>query len=402
METGIAQLTADRKPQGSIFDLYNVLQMNDEEVMNFYLKQFIHINSRVQTSSLKKSPFPEELIPHFPARVNDLEPQYWLKVVFPTHFKKEDLDDLIIHLNAFPVSNKRLLSCSLFDNKNLTNTLPLPVIPGEFFMAVDNVEDSYGDQYAFLPYNITQKPVGGTYTIKRGGLERFSKRDIKEMADQFVDLMRSEYATFAAMKMDNINNSMGELEITIQQIKEKTETNLFMISETPTYLLFDPFEERPNNTISASYWTTNCDLANGLAYGIPFSPLKLLPLGKDSCYLLKATSGGKAVPRKEEMLMAYKYALTTRDQLFSARDIENYCYMKFAEKVEHVKVSRGIASSIREKEGLIRTVDVNVEPAAAFASVFDSITLGELKIELEKRSPDTYRYRILIDNKVIA
>jgi len=402
MEPGIAQLPADRKPQGSIFDLYNVLQMNDEEVMNFYLKQFVHINSNVQTSSLRKSTFPEELIPYFPARVKDFEPQYWLKIVFPTHFKKEDLDDLIIHLNAFPVSNKRLLSCSLFDNKNLTNTLPLPVVPGEFFMAVDDVEDSYGDKYAFLPYNITQKPVGGTYTIKRGGMERFSKRNIKEMVDQFVDLLRSEYATFAAMKMDNISNSMEELETIIRQIKEKTETNLFMISETPTYLLFDPVEERPNNTIGASYWTTNCDLANGLAFGIPFSPVKSLPLEKDSCYLLKAASGGKAVPRKEEMLMAYKYALTTRDQLFSARDIENYCYMKFAEKVERVKVSRGIACSIREKEGLIRTVDVNIEPAAEFTTLFDPITLGELRIELEKRSPDTYHYRILIDNKAIA
>ncbi|MCL1932548.1 MAG: hypothetical protein FWF53_01860 [Candidatus Azobacteroides sp.] len=401
-ETGIAQPPEGRKPQGSIFDLYNVLQMNDEEVMNLYRKQFMHINNHVQTSSLKKSPFPEELIPYFPERVKDFEPQYWLKIVFPAHFKKEDLDDLTIHFNAFPVSNKRVLSTSLFDNKNLTNTLPLPVVPGEFFMAVDEVEDSYGDRYAFLPYNITQKPSGGTYTVKRGGLERFGKRDLKEMVDQFVDLLRTEYATFAAMKTDNINNAMEELEIIIKQIKEKTETNLFRVSETPTYLLIDPFEERPNNTISASYWTTNCDLANGIAYGIPFSPLKSLPLEKDSCYLLKAASGGKAVPRKEEMLTAYKYALTTRDQLFSARDIENYCCMKFAEKAERVKVSRGIACSIREKEGLIRTVDVTVEPAPEFTALFDSVTLGELKLELEKRSPDTYRYRILIDNKVIA
>lgn len=97
-----------------------------------------------------------------------------------------------------------------------------------------------------------------------------------------------------------------------------------------------------------------------------------------------------------ERLTAYKYALTTRNQLFSARDIENYCYMKYGVKIALAKVVRGVAAGNRQKEGLIRTVDVLLTPVEEYRGMFDATTIGELKLELEKRSPTMYNYRVIV------
>lgn len=384
-------------PSGGIFSYYNQLQTNDDEVMELYRKQFLHIRENVKPATLKRTPFPEELVPFFPARVNQLEADYWIKVIFPAYFRQDDLDDVIVEMNVFPVNNKNMRVNHLYGSRSLTGILSLPTQPGEYFLTVESVEDSFGRVYNFLPYSQTEAPLGGTYAIKRNGLERFSSRDLKNMTDQFISMLRTELVTFTALKIDNINNSIGEMEQIIRLMQDKIESNNPIIREKPVYLLIDVDREKKDPDITCSYWTCNCDLANNLPFGTPFMPLKAIPLEKDSCFLLKAASGGKAIPKKEEMLMAYKYALTTRDQLFSGRDIENYCRMKYPGYLQRIQVQRGIACSPKPSEGLVRTVDVVIVPLAEYRDHFDAVALGELKTELEKRSPDTYNYRILIE-----
>lgn len=117
--------------------------------------------------------------------------------------------------------------------------------------------------------------------------------------------------------------------------------------------------------------------------------------------LLKATTGGKTSAKRGERMEAYKYALTTRDQLFSIMDIESFCRMKFKEKIEYVKVKRGVGVSNKQKEGLIRTIDVHLVPTEEYRSILsDPVKQGELKTELEKRSPELYNYRIVVLEKV--
>lgn len=395
-ESGIAEAGISEKRPGGIFAHYNTLQLNDEEIMDLYRKQFLYIRDSIRTKTLKKHPFPPELIPYFPERVKEQEPQYWLKILFPPYFKKEDLEDLSVFLNAFPVSNKRISNHTSSRSNNITDILSLPILAGEYFLAVENLEDSFGYQYKFLPYSSTESTLGGTYTIKRGGKERFSTRDLKDLFEKMIDLMRTELSAFTLLKLDNISNSVTEMQQLMNGIKQKLDHNNSAIKEVTTYLLIDPNLENKDNDIDASYWITNCDLANNIPYGTQLNPLKTLPIEKDSCYLLKATTGGRTIAKDSERLTAYKYALTTRNQLFSARDIENYCYMKYSEKVASIKVTRGVAAGIKQSQGLIRTVDVLITPTDEYRELFDATTQGELKLELEKRSPTMYNYRILI------
>lgn len=398
MEQGLAGERTGEKNPGGIFAHYNTLNLNDEEIMELYHKQFLYIKDSCRTHQLEKYPFPPELLAFFPDRVKEAEPQYWLKIQFPPYFKKEDLEDLHVFMNSFPVSNKTINERILERKRDVGGILPLKTSAGEYFLAVQKVENAFGRTYRFLPYTSTdEKPLGGTYTLKRGGKEKFSTRELKDMIERLIDLMRSELSTFKVMKLDNIGNSVTEIQQFIASIKEKIDHNNSLVKETPTYLLIEEInEDEEKSDIEASYWITNCDAANGLPYGTELNPLKTLPLEKDSCYLLKATKGGRATPKEGERLTAYKYALTTRNQLFSIRDIENYCYMKYAEKITTAKVVRGVAVSHKSNEGLIRTLDLQITPANEYREIFDAATIGELKLELEKRSPTSYNYRVLV------
>ncbi len=117
---------------------------------------------------------------------------------------------------------------------------------------------------------------------------------------------------------------------------------------------------------------------------------------------MKATREGKAIPKNDDMLAAYKLSLTTHGQLFSAMDYENYCRHKYVGKIKHVKVRRGIACSSKPKEGLVRTVDICLVPNKEYSGIIhDPATLGELKLELEKRSPYMYNIRVLVEDDAI-
>ena len=396
IDTGIANAHDTDELHGGIFAHYNISYRNDEEVMGLYRKQFVHLKSNIQMPKMKKMPFPEELTPFFPQRVNELDSSHWIKIVFPPYFKSEDLEDVDIMLNAFPVSNKSLKDKSLEREKDLVGILPLSVSEGEYFLSPDGVDDTNGRQYDFLPFTTDDDGTQGmTYTLKRGGLERFSTRDLADMIEELIDLFRSEAVTFNALKMDNIRNSISKMEQFIASISARMDNNNSKIKEVPTYLLIDSEERK--NSVYASYWTSNCHIANNIPYGTPFNPLKALPIEKDSCILLKGSAGGKTTAKSGERLDAYKYSLTTRDQIYSIMDIESFCRMKYADKIQYVKAKLGVAVSYKQKEGLIRTLDVNLVPSDDYKEIlFDPIKQGELKEELERRSPELYNYRIIV------
>ncbi len=399
VETSIANSNSNDELYGGIFSHYNISYRNDEEVMELYRKQFLHIKSHIETRKLVKTPFPKELTPFFSGRVNEIEPQYWMKIVFPPYFKSEDIEDINISLNAFPVSNKNLNHRTLEREKELVGIMPLSVAEGEYFLSPDKVDDASGKIYNFLPFSTEETSSGGTYTIKKGGLERFSTRDLADTIELLIDLFRSETVTFNALKVDNIRNSIAKMEQFIVSISTRMENNSSKIKEIPTYLLIDSDEKK--GSVYASYWTSNCHIANNMPYGTPLKPLKALPLEKDSGYLLKATTGGKTTARSNERIEAYKYALTTRDQLYTISDIENFCRTKFTDKIQYVKAKLGVSVSHRQKEGLIRTLDVNLVPSIEYKEILtDPIKQGELKEELEKRSPELYNYRIVVLNEL--
>jgi hypothetical protein len=382
--------------EDDIFSRYNTFNTNERDIMDLYRKQFLHITNDIRRLPLEKQAFPVELLPFFPERVREQEPQYWIKVTFPTFFKTDELNDIAIHLNAFPVSNKNLKYKTLDRNKNLTGIAALTLSEGEHFFDIAKVEDSHGREYRYLPYALSGKKQGGTYTLNRGNPERFGRKQLTTMLESLISMMHSELAIFLALKTDNLRNVLTDIEQGIHSIQNRMENNNSRMNGSPVYLLIDAEEEDPY--IYIDYWTTNCEAANELPYGSVLHPVHFIPVERDSCVLLKKVKGGKSIPKNKDMLLAYKHALTTHDRLYSATDYENYCRMKFGSKLQQVEIRRGITCSAKPKEGLVRTIDICLTPFPEYMEMMLSpLTKGELKLELEKRSPYLYNFRILVE-----
>ena len=394
--TGIS--TSDRttiKRQGGIFSHYDKLNISDEEIMDKYIRQFLHIKSSIRIAPLNKHSFPEELIPFFSSRVKELEPQYWIKILLPANFKPEEIDEFQVYLNAFPVSNKNLQTQTFDNSRSITGIIPLKVNTGEYFFAVDKVEDSHKRQYSMLPY--TSPEHGGTYTIKKNGLERFSTRSLADILEYLIDLMHSDIAVFHALKIDGMKQTFADMEQTIALVRNKITDSNARIPEIPTYLIIDAKEK--DECIYADYWVTQCEMANNLNYGTRLKPLGTIPVENNSCVMLRATKGGKSISKNEDRLNAYKYSLTSHDRLFSAADFENFCYMKYGDRIQQVSIRKGIACSNKPNHGLQRTVDICLVPLPEYREVMhDPITQGELKTELEKRSPSIFNLRVIIED----
>ncbi len=392
MYSGLPVWEDENTSNGSFFSRYDILNQTDGFVSDYYRMQFLTVGNKLHLSDIAKESFPGEVKDLFPEELTELEPAYWLKVTFPPHISAVNLHDLTICINAFPVANKILYS-EICKCNNLTGIVPLRTKEGETFLSVENVTDSSGKEYKSIPYSSSQTKGTGVYSIKQGGMERFDERNAREYIERLIDLLRSESSAFSSMEMDNLRNIITGLQTGLIELENKLNNSTMTNAEIPSYLLLST--EDKDETIFVDYYATYCHLANGLRSGKVLTPLAAIPLLKNSCYLLKATSGGKPAPNSTGKLDAYRYALTARDQIYTHEDAKNFCLMELGENVTKVEVCRGITVSPRPKEGLVRTIDIFLFPGPGCKDTLLEMQT-ELLIMLHRKSPDAFNYRIII------
>lgn len=400
IKTGMEELKEKKEPGiPHLFYNYNVVHSNTDDILRYYRKHFLTIKTDLYFSILRKLSVPHEWKEIFPEGENRPQPLYWIKVILPPNFTPEDIHDIFVGINAFPVVNSMLYSRLFRNNDSMNNIITLPVKPGEYFLSVDSVHDSYGRNYYSLPYSSEGFKESGTYTVKRGGLERFDTRSAADLISHLTDLFRSEAATFMALQADSLRHVINDMGSLINIVKYKMENNIAQLKEVPTYLLLDGFRENRDNTIYTDYRVTNCEAANGIRSGTPFKTMKSLDVKPNSAVLLCPSFGGKAIPDAAGRVNAYKFALTSRDRLYTDHDIENFLRYELGEKLKSVEIKKGIMCSPRMKEGLIRTIDAHIMLADRFAHLKeDKAFSDELKAQLEQRSPDSFNYRVIFDN----
>ena len=382
-----------------VFAKYDLLNRIDSDILDFYRLQFLTITNDVRLQGKKKTRFPEEIRNLFPDEVTDtLDACYWISVKFPPHISAPNIHDITVNMNAFPVANKNFYSIT-FPTSTVTNIIPMQTGKGEFFLSVDKVEDSYGYRYQPIPYETGAGEQSGVYTVKEGGLERFDGRDLKDYLERLIDLLHSETSVFRSMNMDNMRGVVNDLQKDIKAIENKYRNSKMGLLEKPRYLLLNTLNK--NDIVFIHFWTTLCEQANGIRSGRKFVPFGSIPVINDSGRMLKMSSGGKSAPSVTGRLNAYRYALTSHDQLFTHADISNFCEYELGEKISQIKIQKGIAVSPLPKSGLVRTIDIFLTPSAGCESIVSGMQ-REILTRLHEKSPDSYNYRIFINsNKTI-
>lgn len=379
-----------------IFNEYTAFKKIKDTVKNIYTNQFITLTDLPGNIKAVQQDFPEALsaFGRNAEIATKLPGKYvWLTLKMPPQYNAEVLDNFRFVINAFPVINRKWKQneCK-FDIAG--NNIPLVAGVGEHFLMVDEVADGAGRKYEEIPYTQISSLQKGLYSVRIAGMERFDERNALDLINYVLELTRDEVAAYGNIERDNVVSALKEMVTQMKFLERKTRLANGRVKQVPSYIIVEPHQE--NEYMYASYWITNCTLANNFRAGLVLENQKNAGVGK-GLVLLSNTSGGSEAQHGMDAVQAYRYALTTRDRIITAEDIKNFCRAELGDVISMINVTKGTAISSKPKEGFIRTLEVNIIPLdyAAYDDAYWQSKARALKQQIELRAVAGIEYRVL-------
>lgn len=392
----------EKAPEGyrEIFNEYTAYRKIKDTVKNIYTNHFITLGDLPPNIEKLRREFPPELQP-FKA-LNEvsaaLKNEYvWISVQLPPQYNFAILENFSFMLNAFPVINRKWKQneCK-FDVAG--NNIPLVTGIGEHFLFVDEVADGAGRKYEEIPYSHVSSLQKGLYSTRIAGMERFDERNAIDLINYVLELTRDEVAAYGNIDRDNVVSALKEMVNQMKFLERKTRLANGNVKQVPSYVIVEPHHE--NEYMYASYWVTNCTLANNLRTGLVLDNQKSSIVQKGTITLLTNTIGGEEEQRGMDAVQAYRYALTTRDRIITIEDIKNYCRMELRSQIKEISVRKGTAISQKPKEGFIRTLEISITPPdyELYNEAYWNSKAKTLKQQIELRAIDGIEYKVFFNN----
>lgn len=398
MQRGIYEREhVEENPIRAFFQNYDVMSIIDKEVMEIYNRHFLRVRQAFPIDDSFKETLPEELYPCFKDAVREKmqDRLVWMKVQFPAHFTAEVMDELHAGTNIVPVENK-LLHEQVTSLEDTFRVIPLRTENHESLLSVHSVKDSEGKSYHELLYPENGSMAGhGTYSIRKGGCERFDSRSAQELLCYLLDLLDDETHAFSSVSSIKLQALASQMEQLMAQMKQ-TADNMNEFRETPYYLMIDQLSGK--GQITVKYWTTNCETGNRIQAGVDLSPNSTTYLDAKALALVSTTYGGKQAPKNRERIDIYKYGFISHGRILTQNDIASFCKKELGELLVRTEIRNGVEISPMPSEGLIRTKEVHLilrekldEPSQ------EKQMKDNLRTRLSASSPDTFNYRIFIE-----
>lgn len=396
------QNTANHSGYEEIFKDYSIRSKIEENIKNIYKDKFIEISGVFEASA--KNEIPKELLGKFAASQEvkkhlSGKRHIWLEMEFPPQYTTEILENFTFVLNAFPVYNRgwRSNESSL---DVMGNNIPLHTQVGEHFLYVENVVDGYGNKYEEIPFSQSGELQRGLYTVRTGGMERFTERNAVDMIANVIELTRDEVSAFGILERDKVSKALTSMTEQMKVLEQKVDSGNQDIIQQVSYVIVDLVSASEN--LRADYWVTHCNLANNIRSG---TKLLMNKRSQSSLFrdltLLTDSGGGNNEQKGTDAIQAYKYALTTRDKIITLEDVKTFCQYTIKEEIKNIEVKRGITISNKPKEGFIRTIEIDIVPQhyGYYGESYWKNYAIALKKQIEARAIDGIEYIVKIINK---
>lgn len=376
-----------------IFEFQSIKQKIKEDIKSTYQEKFIEV-SGIYPSMFKK------IEAGLPKDIDDGSAAFepfrskkilWLKFEFPPQFTAEILENFLFVLNAFPIYNRGWKKTE-YALDIMGNNIPLETKDSEFFLYVDEVIDGRGKKYKEIPFMPTKNLESDLYSLRKGGMERFTNRNATDLMAHVMELLRDEVAAFSIINRDKVKEVLGEISEKMKGLMKKVEIANQELKEDVNYVIIEPLESAAHTY--ASFWVSHCTMANNIRPGTVLNSQKRA----QTLMLLTQTSGGAEEQKQSDTILAYKYALTTKDKIISVEDVKNYCKMILKDSLKKINVSRGTMISDKPREGFIRTVDIDivVQDYSYFGSKYWNNMATTLKNNIKNKAIDGIEYRLKI------
>ena len=381
---------------------HNLLALIENDIKQFYNRRYSAITDIIDNINEFKETYPPSFNQLF--NINDLqklnEKLLWIKIIFPAAIGTETLVEANVYLNTFPVVNRRLVTNN-FRLKGGSNIIPLKTPPLEQFLSVKSLSDE-SHQYKSIHFRQKEEEETGTYTLRKGGAERFDTRNAKELLSYLLELTRSESSAFAAYGYDFIATTLKEMNQRMILIEQKIKGLNNNGGEIPNYIIVKPFDGQ--DMMYTEYWTTLAEAANTIRTGTRMQQVSGVKAKADSIILVTTTTGGKNQLRPEERLAAFRYGIMTRNRIITKEDIRNFCFYELGKRISNAAVEKGFEMSSNPRHGFSRTINVILTPSekehldqSEWQILFD-----QLKSKLEARSGVSNHYKILLSTSITS
>lgn len=388
----------DKRPD-SVVDLFNdfdVAEKLDSSILKYYSKHFQTITDHIDISSAKR-PFPQELIKFFPEHFAEdfTHPLVWIQIEYPPQFTASIIESMSVNINAFPIANKFLYNKTIEVN-DVLQIIPLETDNHESLLSIHSVTDAQGREYYELPFDDTDEKRYRTYSLRRGGYERYNKRDVREYLINLMHILES-HTSVKTVNDENMEDALAGVHGLVKHIKEIISRSKEKL-EIQSYLLINELDE--DDVFFIKYWTTNCLRANNIKQYTPLDCLSpYLSIDTSAVFTLTATLGGKYPPQSAERQNLRIKSLTDKRVLVTNKDIINFCKKEFGDMARKVQISNGLTTCPNNKQEFIRTTDVTLTLKNELGHLLNESEIEGFKQLLQKNSPATFNYRIYINNE---
>src|SRR5690554_384131 len=384
-----------------IFRTYAIQTKIEENIRNIYQEKFIEVTGIKGT--IIDETIPDDLMPL--VENGDIQKHLsgkkyiWLDIVFPPQYTADILGNFTFMLNAFPIYNRGWKSNeSTLDI--MGNMIPLATQTGEHFLYVESVLDEFGNQYSEIPFSESAELKRGLYTVRTGGMERFTERDALDMIANVLELTRDEVAAFGILERDEVSKALASMTQQMKVLERKIKGADRSVLQQLNYLIVDLIAD--TKRIKADYWISHCKLANNIRAGNELTMQKGSQNNiSKSLKLVTETVGGNEEQKGANAIEAYKYALTTRDRLITIADIKSFCRLMLKDELKSIEVKRVTIISNKPKEGFIRAIQIDIIPNNynyLGKKYWDNLSLT-LKNQIILRGIDGVEYIVQIKNE---
>lgn len=316
----------------------------------------------------------------------------WIKIDLPKDFETEILQNINVSLNCVPILNKTRKTLSIEPNE-VTKIIKLPIDKESYFLAIDSIKDSSGKAYFDVQYKNTPAQEYGTYTLRKGGYEKYSSNDAKDYLEGLGEflLVESHRMASGAASDENIRKVYEVLQDLTQYIQSMTLTTKQRM-EHQVYIVLDQYVK--DEIYYIDYWTTSGERANKIDNSTILTTGYNNVLEFSSITLQTDFVLGSSEPNSVEKRQQQKSILNQNHIIVNDLDIYNFCQSKFKHTIEKVKVIRNVEYT--QEEGFIKTIEVHLTPNKNISNFLTQKNISWFKNQLEKISPEHFQYRIFL------
>lgn len=278
----------------------------------------------------------------------------WIEVELTQPVSSEEINDLIISMNCFPIINREL---NEYTHSIVKGTNIIPLVSDKLFFDIEQVSDSKDSVYVPKTSVETENKTKHSYLIRQGGITRFDTRDAKQTINHLIGLIRDEAAAFSIRGTDLISSELKQLDQIVSRLKQRIDTSEIG-NELNSYLIVD--SDVNYDKLFVSFWTLAGSMANNIRPGTKLSVQKGIDIDDKSLQLVTHTAGGRQEMTKEDKLNTLRRALLSKGKVVTVEDIKTLCFVLFGENLDSVDVKKGVVLDLTPGKGMSRSIDITL------------------------------------------